>query len=777
MSNIGYPKITPTTYSSTTPNIYYSFNVPDKNLYNNIQNWATGYPIYDASLNNSYISRQHFKLGNGSLEMPKNRFTLPTTNQTITKTAKTLSVAVSDNQLRMVLCEYGGAGGNDGSGSVLYRTRADINSQFSNSNTITNSSSKIYYRVALTGDGNRLVTCVNNNGFVYFSTWNGTIFPSLTQTNDITQRDYYGLAITKDGSRMVASTNTSIFFTNWNGTNYDQFIQTLETNVITFPNIYLGIGISSNGDRICYGNNSSVFRLSYWNGSNYNDSVIARTVEGKIARTAFFNNDSSLLFLSYIANSTTSIDISTYNYNTNSYDFSCNIPTTAIPASLDLHGLWCVDTATSCTIYAAAYDNTTLYITDILYNTSGNYSYCNANANAIQIGSTPGTSGLTFAFWFRSNYNLTWARIFDFGNGAPSNNILIGILNNHLCLSISKEFIQTQPDFINYNINDNQWYHAVVTLACSDTTNPSNTCVAYINGGGTLNTNQFSNSTYYYPNIINRTNNYIGRSNWISDPQFFGNIDDFRIYSTVLTPSQVLQLYNSTGLTNNYRNSTVYRLYNVPVETSGYDLIITNMGINKTYFYWNDPNAGANQNGVIIYTGAINNRSNPYNFKYTYNNIFPYAQVKVIFICDDRVTLKVNGSNIFSNGTWANIYTQQVSLVNGNNLFEFIVYNSGGPAVFAAYITTIDDVTYLFSTDYTMNNWTVETSGFFSNGYPMSSILTNQSGIAKTDVATTYFRSQNLDLSNNRANRQVPQSNLFFQTNNNDFKNIFFNYA
>lgn len=759
--------------SLPTPNLYYSFNIPDKNLNNNVQNWATGYPIYDASLNNSYISRQNFKLGNGSLEMPKNRFTLPNSNQIITKTAKTLSLAVSNDQLRMVLCEYGGAGGADGTGSVLYKTRANINSQFSDSITISNSSSKIYYRVALTGDGNRLVTCVNNNGFVYFSTWNGTAFPSLIQTNDVTQRYYYGLAITKDGSRMVASTNTSIFFTNWNGTNYDQFIQTLETNVITSPNFYLGIGISSNGDRICYGNNNSVFRLSFWNGSNYNNSVILRTVDGKIARTAFFNDDSSLLFLSYINNSTTSLDISTYNYNTNSYDFSVDIPTTAIPESLDLHGLWCVDSVRTCTIYAAPYDSTSLYITDISYNISYNttrrYIYANINANAIQIGSTPGTSGLSFAFWFRSNQNGTWARIFDFGNGPSSDNILIGILYNHLIFSIYKGTAPSQPDFINYNINDNQWYHAVVTLACSNITTATNTCTAYINGGGTLNTNQFSDSTYYYPNVINRTNNYLGLSNWSVDPQFFGNIDEFRIYSTVLTPSQVLQLYNTTTLTNNYRNSTVYRLYNVPVETPGYNLQITTMGTNKTYYYWNDPKAGA--------ADAIINRSNPYNFKYTYNNTVPYAEVNVTFICDNTITVKVNGSTIMNNVDWADLYTQRVSINSGNNLFEFLCYNKGGPALFAAYVVSTINSTYLFSTNYTTTGWSVEVSGFFSNGYPVSALLTNESGDDKTDIGTTFFQSQNLDLNSNQATQQVPASNLFFRTNNVDFKDQFFKYV
>jgi hypothetical protein len=53
--------------SLPTPNLYYSFNIPDKNLYNNVQNWATGFPVYDASLNNAYISRQNYYVGNGSL--------------------------------------------------------------------------------------------------------------------------------------------------------------------------------------------------------------------------------------------------------------------------------------------------------------------------------------------------------------------------------------------------------------------------------------------------------------------------------------------------------------------------------------------------------------------------------------------------------------------------------------------------------------------------------------------------------------------------------------
>jgi hypothetical protein len=749
--------------SLPTPNLYYSFNIPDKNLYNNVQNWATGYPVYDASLNNSYISRQNFTIGNGSLEMPKNRITTPPIAKTaLTKTLFTISVAVSNDQLRMVTCQY--------PGPVSFTTRANTGVVFSSVNAVSNSGDKYYYRIAITGDGNRIVTCDNNNGsggYIYFSTWTANAFPALTQTLETNPRIYHGVAITNDGSRLVASTNTAIFFSNWDGINYGQLIQTLETIPPT-NGVWMGIGISSNGDRVCYGDNLTSFRLSYWNGSNYNNGVVIRTYSGNanMTRSSFFNNDASLLFLSFLNNTTTSIEIVKYNPNTNGYDSFYNIPAAVVPASLDSHGLWCVDTNTTVTIYLAPWNNTNLYVTEATYTTTNGTSYANVNANAIQIGSTSGTSGLSFAFWFRSNYNGTWARICDFGNGVAQDNILIAINGNNLRFGIYKGAQSTEPDFITYNINDNKWYHAVITLACSSTTLASNVCTAYINGS----TNTFTINNYYYPNVINRTNNYLGRSNWDVDPQFFGNIDDFRVYPTVLTGAQVNEIYNIRGLTNNYRNSTVYRLYNVPVETTP-NIQNSYMGTGVTYWYWNDPNALSGGKGII-------NKSNPYNFKYTYNNTVPYSQVYVTFCCNDIITLKVNGSIIINNGTFLYTYREVVSINSGNNLFEFICYNTGGPAVFAAYVVvSTNNSTYLFSTDFNKTGWSVEVSGFFSNGYPVSALLANESSVEKTNIGTTFFQSQNLDLSSNQASQQVPASNLFFRTNNVDFKDQFFKYV
>jgi hypothetical protein len=774
------------------PDIYYSFNTVDR-IGNNVQNWATRYPIYDASLVNVtisagtsvYISKQNYKTGNGSLEMSKMDISRnPIMSATLTKTAPTLSIAVSDNQLRMVTCEYGG--------TVSYRTRASRSVAFSAATAITNSGTKTYHGIGITGDGSRLVTCENNSGggggYVWFATWNGSSFPQLTQTADGNARVYYGIAITRDGSRIVASTSTNVFFANWNGSNYDVFVQTLQ--ILQTSINYMGICISRNGDRICYAQYGTsvgasglkTFRLSYWNGNNYSDGILitgATDIGSVNSRHCYFNNDSSLLFLSYYCYSTVStfgIEVLKYNYATNGYDAFYKFPVSVIPvANGDYHGLCCVDTSNNCNIYASSYGttNTSMYITDLSYNIKVGSSYCNVLQPTVP--STAG-SGLSFAFWFRSNYNITYARICDFGNGAPSDNISIYISSTGsiaITIFYGGTSSVTETSILTQFVNDNNWYHCVFTLAYPATgsaTATLTTVCAYLNGG-TLQSG--SNATIYYPKTITRTNNYLGRSPFTNDNQFFGNIDDFRVYYTVLTADQALSIYNITDVTNNYINSTVYKLYNTSVETNTNDYpsgSITTMGTAQTYFYWNDPTAGASCGS----SGFINS-VNPYNFKYTYNNSSHTSVIIAVYV-DDNFTVKVNGA-VVARGGYPNITTTSSIPINiGNNLFEFICVNALSSASFATYVTSGNDGTYLFSTNATKSGWTIEVSGIFSNGYPLSSIIYNESGVAKANITQTFFTLNNTDISSNQATKRIPVENMYLQTNGNDLKNTLFKY-
>jgi hypothetical protein len=87
-------------------------------------------------------------------------------------------------------------------------------------------------------------------------------------------------------------------------------------------------------------------------------------------------------------------------------------------------------------------------------------------------------NGMSFSFWFKSNNNGTWARIFDFGNGEGSDNIVAYINNNEFGLSVyagNTPGPNSQFDAIP-NVNGNVWIHIVWTL------DPSGVWNLYLNG-------------------------------------------------------------------------------------------------------------------------------------------------------------------------------------------------------------------------------------------------------------------------------------------------------
>ena len=161
----------------------------------------------------------------------------------------------------------------------------------------------------------------------------------------------------------------------------------------------------------------------------------------------------------------------------------------------------------------------------------------------VQISSLQNTNaGLSFSLWFMNRNSSSRARLFDFGNGVNSDNILITIHHDNLAFIVFKGgVVSRQLLNVVVNINDGVWRHVVWTL------DPvGGVWKVYINGNliwqGTDND---------YPNILSRTSNFLGKSNWANDPYFNGGIDEFRMYNRVLTASEVKLLYsgNSNELT------------------------------------------------------------------------------------------------------------------------------------------------------------------------------------------------------------------------------------
>ena len=157
---------------------------------------------------------------------------------------------------------------------------------------------------------------------------------------------------------------------------------------------------------------------------------------------------------------------------------------------------------------------------------------------------TPGSNGLTIAYWFKIIKNLNgWARLFDFGNGPGNNNWLQAPING-LAVYNDGGCPVLQPNVSPMVFENNIWYHSVWTLTPAPNRIATSTWNYYINGA-LIKT--YTNGGY--PQPINLTSNYIGKSNWGDhDGYFDGLLDEFRLYNKVLSASDVTALYKDKSI-------------------------------------------------------------------------------------------------------------------------------------------------------------------------------------------------------------------------------------
>ena len=159
------------------------------------------------------------------------------------------------------------------------------------------------------------------------------------------------------------------------------------------------------------------------------------------------------------------------------------------------------------------------------------------SASASQYVSLPagivgGLSNLTAMAWVNLNTVSNWSRVFDFGNSttvamymtaqnASTTNLYFAITTN--------SYTTEQPVYGNFPLSTGIWHQVALTLNGSTGTlyldgNPVGT-----NAALTLN-----------PVILgNTTNNYLGKSQWATDPYYNGQFEEFRIYNAALSPAEV----------------------------------------------------------------------------------------------------------------------------------------------------------------------------------------------------------------------------------------------
>jgi len=148
---------------------------------------------------------------------------------------------------------------------------------------------------------------------------------------------------------------------------------------------------------------------------------------------------------------------------------------------------------------------------------------------------TTGRTGLTFAFWFKISGSQSLSKIFDFGNGIKRDNIMFGINDTgdaYVGLWLGRTFSSDLLNIFRINVNDNIWKHAVWTM---DT---NGYWQVYLNG------ELWRYIAGYYPNLVSRDQNYLGKGNFANDPYLNGAIDEFYMFKYVLSETQIQQLYS-----------------------------------------------------------------------------------------------------------------------------------------------------------------------------------------------------------------------------------------
>jgi hypothetical protein len=177
-------------------------------------------------------------------------------------------------------------------------------------------------------------------------------------------------------------------------------------------------------------------------------------------------------------------------------------------------------------------------------------------------------NGITFSFWVRFTAHSNWARLIDIQSGKyVTDGIMISVNSTHSssgpalsfwCNGTAVFYYSSEQHNIIKKLGD--WYHIVFSI------DKDGKWDIYLNNERINN-----NEVAAVPNISYNLR-YINKSVYHWDGQWNGQMDDFRIYKTSFSASEVAKLYNKTRTLP----SNIYRA-TLPIQTS-----VTLNGVAKT---------------------------------------------------------------------------------------------------------------------------------------------------------------------------------------------------
>ena len=150
----------------------------------------------------------------------------------------------------------------------------------------------------------------------------------------------------------------------------------------------------------------------------------------------------------------------------------------------------------------------------------------------------PEAKAVTFAAWVNNTMDGSgWQRIFDFGNGTDKYMFLTPNSGSDMRFVMKNG---GNEEILSASKLGTGWHHVAVTIA-------DDVVTLYVDGTAVAS----STTMQIRPIDIRPVLNYIGHSQYKSDPVFRGYIDDIRIYNRPLTEAEIRTLASRPNLSEN----------------------------------------------------------------------------------------------------------------------------------------------------------------------------------------------------------------------------------
>jgi DUF1680 family protein len=162
-------------------------------------------------------------------------------------------------------------------------------------------------------------------------------------------------------------------------------------------------------------------------------------------------------------------------------------------------------------------------------NVRGSYQYVDLPAQVLG-----GASAITLSAWVKPTHDANWTRIFDFGDDT-TRYLYLAARNAG---GVPRFAITTSGPGGEQGLNGtaalplNQWSHLAVTIT-------GGTGTLYVNGTAVARNTSMSLTPAALGTLAH---NWLGRSNFSTDPVFPGAFDEFNVWSRALTAAEIAQL-------------------------------------------------------------------------------------------------------------------------------------------------------------------------------------------------------------------------------------------